>query len=144
MKTVKQILDKKGHEIHSVTPDSTVYEALQKMAQQGIGALIVLDGEELAGIVSERDYARKIVLLGQRSADTPVKEIMTKNVICVSSDHGVEASMSIMSDKRVRHLVVRDDDRITGVISIGDVVKAIIDDQQFTIEQLKTYISGRG
>ena len=144
MKTVKQILDKKGHEIHSVTPDSTVYEALQKMAQQGIGALIVLDGEELAGIVSERDYARKIVLLGQRSADTPVKEIMTKNVICVSSDHGVDASMSIMSDKRVRHLVVRDDDRITGVISIGDVVKAIIDDQQFTIEQLKTYISGRG
>jgi CBS domain-containing protein len=144
MKTVKQILDKKGYEIHSVTPTSTVYEALQKMAQEGIGALIVLDGEELAGIVSERDYARKIVLLGQRSADTPVKEIMTKNVICVSSDHGVEASMSIMSDKRVRHLVVRDDDRITGVISIGDVVKAIIDDQQFTIEQLKTYISGRG
>ena len=144
MKTVKQILDKKGYEIQSVTPTSTVYEALQKMAQEGIGALIVLDGEELAGIVSERDYARKIVLLGQRSADTPVKEIMTKNVICVSSDHGVEASMSIMSDKRVRHLVVRDDDRITGVISIGDVVKAIIDDQQFTIEQLKTYISGRG
>jgi len=144
MKTVKQILDKKGYEIHSVRPTSTVYEALQKMAQEGIGALIVLDGDELAGIVSERDYARKIVLLGQRSADTPVKEIMTKNVICVSSDHGVEASMSIMSDKRVRHLVVRDDDRITGVISIGDVVKAIIDDQQFTIEQLHTYISGRG
>ncbi len=144
MKTVKQILDKKGYAIHSVTPASTVYEALQKMAQEGIGALIVLDGEELAGIVSERDYARKIVLLGQRSANTPVKDIMTKNVICVSSDHGVEASMSIMSDRRVRHLVVRDDGRITGVISIGDVVKAIIEDQQFTIEQLQTYISGRG
>lgn len=144
MKTVKQILDKKGYAIHSVTPASTVYEALQKMAREGIGALIVLDGEELAGIVSERDYARKIVLLGQRSADTPVKDIMTKNVICVSSDHRVEASMSIMTEKRVRHLVVRDDDRITGVISIGDVVKAIIEDQKFTIEQLKTYISGRG
>ncbi len=144
MKTVKQILDKKGYQIHSVAPDSSVYEALQKMAEKGIGALIVLDGEDLAGIVSERDYARKIVLLGQRSADTPVKEIMTKNVICVSSNHGLEASLSIMSDKRVRHLVVRDDDRITGVISIGDVVKAIIDDQQFTIEQLHTYISGRG
>ena len=144
MKTVKQILDKKGYAIHSVTPASTVYEALQKMAQERIGALIVLDGEELAGIVSERDYARKIVLLGQRSADTPVKDIMTKNVICVSSDHGVEASMSIMTEKRVRHLVVRDADRITGVISIGDVVKAIIEDQQFTIEQLHTYISGRG
>jgi CBS domain-containing protein len=142
MKTVKQILDNKGYLIHSVTPASTVYEALQKMAQEGIGALIVLDGEELVGIVSERDYARKIALLGQSSTDTPVKVIMTENVICVGSDLGVEASMSIMSDKHVRHLVVRDDDRITGVISIGDVVKAIIDDQQFTIEQLEHYISG--
>lgn len=144
MKTVKQILEKKGYQIHSVAPASTVYEALQKMAQEGIGALIVLDGEKLAGIVSERDYARKIVLLGQKSADTPVKDIMTENVICVGSDLGIDASMSIMSDKHVRHLVVRDDGRITGVISIGDVVKAIIDDQQFTIEQLHTYISGRG
>jgi CBS domain-containing protein len=144
MKTVKQILDNKGYLIHSVTPASTVYEALQKMAQEGIGALIVLDGEELAGIVSERDYARKIALMGQSSTDTPVKDIMTANVICVGSDFGVDASMSIMSEKHVRHLVVRDDDKITGVISIGDVVKAIIDDQQFTIEQLNHYISGHG
>jgi CBS domain-containing protein len=114
------------------------------MAQEGIGALIVLDGEELAGIVSERDYARKIALLGQSSTDTPVKDIMTKNVICVGSDLTVEASMSIMSDKHVRHLAVREDNTITGVISIGDVVKAIIDDQQFTIEQLNHYISGHG
>jgi CBS domain-containing protein len=114
------------------------------MAQEGIGALIVLDGEELAGIVSERDYARKIALLGQSSADTPVKDIMTENVICVGSDLGVDASMSIMSDKHVRHLVIRDNDKVTGVISIGDVVKAIIDDQQFTIEQLEHYISGHG
>jgi CBS domain-containing protein len=144
MKTVKEILDKKGYQIHSIAPEDTVYEALQKMAQEGIGALIVLDGEELAGVVSERDYARKVVLLGHRSADTPVRDIMTENVICVGSDLGVEASMSIMSEKRVRHLVVRDDDSLTGVISIGDVVKAIIDDQQFTIEQLEHYISGRG
>jgi CBS domain-containing protein len=144
MKTIKEILDHKGHQIHSVAPTSTVYEALQKMAQEGIGALIVLDGEKLAGIVSERDYARKIALMGQSSADTPVRDIMTANVICVSSDHGVAASMSIMTEKRVRHLVVRDGDAITGVISIGDVVKVIIDDQQFTIEQLEHYISGRG
>jgi CBS domain-containing protein len=144
MKIIKEILDSKGYQIHSVTPTSTVYEALQKMAQEGIGALIVLDGEELAGIVSERDYARKIALLGQSSADTPVKDIMTENVICVGSDFGVDASMSIMSDKHVRHLVIRDNDKVTGVISIGDVVKAIIDDQQFTIEQLEHYISGHG
>jgi len=144
MKTVKQILEKKGYQIHSVAPASTVYEALQKMAQEGIGALIVLDGEKLAGIVSERDYARKIVLMGHSSIDTPVKSIMTENVICVSSDLEVGALMSIMSEKRIRHLVVRDNDSITGVISIGDVVKAVIDDQQFTIEQLEHYITGRG
>ncbi|MCH7643416.1 MAG: CBS domain-containing protein [Myxococcales bacterium] len=144
MKTVKQVLDHKGYQIHSVAPGTTVYEALQKMAQEGIGALVVLDDQELAGIVSERDYARKVILKGRHSRDTPVRDIMTKNVICVGSDRGIDASMSIMIDKHVRHLVVRDDSRITGVISIGDVVKAIIDDQQFTIEQLEHYISGRG
>lgn len=144
MKTIKQVLDHKGYQIHSVAPGTTVYEALQKMAQEGIGALVVLDDRELAGIVSERDYARKVILKGRHSRDTPVRDIMTKNVICVGSDRGIDASMSIMIDKHVRHLVVRDDSRITGVISIGDVVKAIIDDQQFTIEQLEHYISGRG
>ena len=144
MKTVKQVLDHKGYQTHSVAPGTTVYEALQKMAQEGIGALVVLDDQELAGIVSERDYARKVILKGRHSRDTPVRDIMTENVICVGSDLGVDASMSIMTDKHVRHLVVRDAGRITGVISIGDVVKAIIDDQQFTIEQLEHYISGRG
>jgi CBS domain-containing protein len=144
MKTIKQVLDHKGYQIHSIAPTASVYEALQKMALEGIGALIVLDAGKLVGIVSERDYARKVVLLGHSSSDTPVRNIMTANVICVSSDLGVEASMSIMTDKRVRHLVVRDDGRITGVISIGDVVKAIIDHQQFTIEQLEHYISGYG
>ncbi len=144
MKTIKQVLDKKGYEIHSVAPEATVYEALQKMAQEGIGALVILDGRELAGIVSERDYARKVILKGRDSRDTPVKDIMTENVICVASELGVDASMSIMTEKCVRHLVIRDDGRINGLISIGDVVKAIIDDQQFTIEQLEHYISGHG
>jgi len=144
MKIVKQVLANKGHEIHSVTPEATVYEALQKMAQEGIGALAVLDDGELVGIVSERDYARKVVLTGRHSRDTPVRDIMTKNVICVSSELRIDASMSIMSEKCVRHLVIRDDGRINGLISIGDVVKAIIDDQQFTIEQLEHYISGYG
>ncbi len=142
MKTVKQVLDHKGYQLHSIAPEASVYEALQKMAQEGIGALVVLDGGELAGILSERDYARKVILEGRHSRDTLVSDIMTENVICVGSDLGVDALMSIMTEKRVRHLVVRDDARITGLISIGDVVKAIIDDQQFTIEQLEHYISG--
>jgi CBS domain-containing protein len=144
MKTVKQVLDTKGHQIHSVAPGASVYEALQKMAQEGIGALAVLDAGELAGIVSERDYARKVILTGRHSRETSVRDIMTENVICVSSDLRVDASLSIMSEKCVRHLVVRDDGKINGLISIGDVVKAIIDDQQFTIEQLEHYISGHG
>ncbi len=144
MKTVKQVLENKGYQVHSVAPEATVYEALQKMAEEGIGALVILEAGELAGIVSERDYARKVILTGRHSRETPVRDIMTENVICVSSDLRVDASLSIMTKKCVRHLVVRDDGKISGLISIGDVVKAIIDDQQFTIEQLEHYISGRG
>jgi CBS domain-containing protein len=144
MKTVKQVLDDKGYQVHSVAPEASVYDALRKMAEEGIGALAVLDAGELAGIVSERDYARKVVLTGRDSRETAVSDIMTKNVVCVSSDIRVDASMSIMTEKCVRHLVVRDDGKINGMISIGDVVKAVIDDQQFTIEQLEHYISGHG
>ncbi len=144
MKTVKQVLDHKGCQIHSVAPEATVYEALQKMAKESIGALVILEAGELAGIVSERDYARKVILTGRHSRETAVRDIMTENVICVSSDLRVDASLSLMTKKCVRHLVVRDDGKINGLISIGDVVKAIIDDQQFTIEQLEHYISGRG
>jgi CBS domain-containing protein len=142
MKTVKQILDAKGYELHSIPPTASVYDALQKMAQQEIGALVILSDGGLAGILSERDYARKVILKDRRSKDTPVSDIMTRNVICVTSDIGIDACMSLMTDKRVRHLVVRDEERIDGVISIGDVVKAIIEDQQFTIEQLEHYITG--
>ncbi len=142
MKTVKQVLDIKGYELHSIPPTASVYDALQEMAQQEIGALVVLREAELAGIISERDYARKVILEGRHSKDTAVGVIMTRNVICVTSGTGVDACMSLMTNKRVRHLVVRDAERIAGVISIGDVVKAIIEDQQFTIEQLEHYISG--
>lgn len=142
MHTVKQILDAKGYQLHAIAPATSVYDALRKMAQEGIGALVVLDAGELAGIVSERDYARKVILKGRHSKDTPVSEIMTKNVICVGLESSIEATMSIMTDQRVRHLVVRDAGRLAGIISIGDVVKAIIDDQKFTIEQLAHYISG--
>ena len=142
MKTVMQVLNVKGYELHSIAPSASVYDALEKMAQQEIGALVVLSDGNLAGIVSERDYARKVILKDRHSKDTPVRDIMTQNVICVTSEIGVDACMSLMTDHHVRHLVVRDAERISGVISIGDVVKAIIEDQQFTIDQLEHYISG--
>jgi CBS domain-containing protein len=142
MKTVKQILGAKGNHVHSVAPDVSVLDALRKMATAEIGSLVVLDGTELVGILSERDYARKVVLKGLLSKDTPVRDIMTSQVICVTPQMRVDACMSLMTEKRVRHLVVRDEERLSGVVSIGDVVKAIIEDQQFTIEQLHHYITG--
>ena len=141
MKTVRQILDIKGYKLHTIHSDASVYEALQRMSHEEIGALVVVDDGELAGIVSERDYARKVVLKGRHSKETQVSDIMTREVICVSSAANVDVCMSVMTDKRIRHLVVRDEARLSGVISIGDVVKAIIEDQQFTIEQLERYIS---
>lgn len=144
MKTVKQILDNKGYKLHAVSPETSVFDALQAMAHEEIGALVVLQDGELVGILSERDYARKVILKGRHSKDTPVRDIMTKNVVCVASPMRVDACMSLMTDKRIRHLVVRDEARLSGVVSIGDVVKAIIEDQKFTIEQLEHYISGGG
>ena len=141
MKTVKQILAKKGHRLHSVEPTTSVFDALRRMADEEIGALVVIEGGDLAGILSERDYARKVILKGRHSEDTPVSAIMTSNVVCVTSDTRIDACMSIMTGRRVRHLVVRDEEALSGVISIGDVVHAIIEDQQFTIEQLEHYIS---
>lgn len=141
MKTVRQILDHKGYKVHSVAPDSSVFDALQTMANHEIGALAVLEGGKLVGIVSERDYARKVILKGRASRDTPVSEIMTGRVHCISPDQGVEACMSIMTEQRLRHLLVLDNERLVGIVSIGDVVKAVIEDQQFTIEQLQTYIT---
>ena len=141
MKTVRQILDAKGYKVHSVTPQTSVYDALQLMASQEVGALAVLVGPRIAGILSERDYARKVSLQGRSSRETTVSEIMTPRVHCVGLGQTVDALMSIMTEKRLRHLLVLDEERLVGVISIGDVVKAVIEDQQFTIEQLQTYIT---
>lgn len=142
MTTVSQLLQNKGQNVWSVSPDDSVYKALELMADKNIGALLVLDGETPAGIFSERDYARKIILYGKASRETPVKDIMTTRVVYIRPEQTIEDCMALMTDKRIRHLPVLKDDKIVGVISIGDVVKSIIANQQFVIEQLENYISG--
>ncbi len=140
MKTVEQMLEGKIHRLLSISPDATVYDALQTMAEHEVGALVVLDGERLAGIFSERDYARKVILFGKSSKETLVREIMTDKVLCVRPDQTVDQCMALMTDKRVRHLPVLDHKKVIGVISIGDVVKEVISEQRFMIEQLENYI----
>ena len=142
MITVGEILDRKGHDIWSISPNATVYEALELMADRNIGAVLVIDGGTLVGILSERDYARKVILRGLASRQIPVRRIMTDRVICVRTDQTAEECMALMTDKRIRHLPVLEDDQLVGVLSIGDVVKAIISDQEFMIEQLESYITG--
>ena len=142
MKTVKQVLGGKGAAVHSIGPEAPVFEALQRMAAEDVGALVVIDHGELVGILSERDYARKVILLGKASKEIPVRDIMSSRVVCVSPERPMEACMALMTENRVRHLPVLEHDRLVGVISIGDVVKAIIEDQQFAIEQLEHYIKG--
>jgi len=139
IRTVKELLQRKGYEIHAISPNATVFDALTLMAAKNVGALLVLDGQTLVGVISERDYARKVILHGKSSKETPVREIMTSRVVHVSPDTPVEACMALMTDKHVRHLPVMDDGALIGVISIGDVVNAIISNQQFAIDQLKTF-----
>ncbi len=141
-KTAKDILRNKGNQVWSLPPEATVYDALRLMADKNIGAVLIMDGEKLLGILSERDYARKVDLLGKKAGDVPVTEIMTKRVICARPDETIEECMALMTDKRVRHLPVVEDDRVIGLVSIGDVVKAIISEQEFIIEQLENYITG--
>ena len=143
MKTVAQLLRSKPPGVLSTAPDTAVFHALQLMAEKNVGALLVLDGDELVGIFSERDYARKVILLGKSSKDTPVREIMSSHVLYVRPQQTIEDCMALMTDKRVRHLPVLEEQRVVGVISIGDVVKDIISEQEFTIEQLQNYITGR-
>lgn len=138
LKTVDDILQVKGREVWTVTPNDTVYEALQLMAEKGIGAVVVLDGDRLVGVMSERDYARKVILVGKASRDITVREIMTDKVITVFPNTSVDECMAIMTQRRIRHLPVIDQDRLVGMISIGDVVKAIIAEQQFVIEHYRT------
>ncbi len=141
-KTVKDILKGKGYDIWAVTPDDSVYEALKLMADKNVGAVLVMDSGRLVGILSERDYARRVIFKGKLTENTPVHEVMTEKVLWVRPDQSVEECMALMTDKRVRHLPVFEDDELIGVISIGDVVKAIISHQEFMIEQLEHYITG--
>jgi len=141
MKRICDLLHDKGREVWSLTPDATVYEAIEQMAQKGVGALLVMEDERLVGIVSERDYARKVILKGKASREIQVREIMSYPVICVPPDLTVEQTMALMTDNHVRHLPVVVDDTVVGVISIGDVVRGIIDDKEFYIQQLTTYIT---
>jgi CBS domain-containing protein len=140
MTIVRQLLDRKGRAIFSVEPEAPVLEAIRAMAAHHVGALLVMQAGKLAGIVSERDYARKVILMGRSSADTPVRDIMSSPVLTVSPDDTVQKCMQLMTDRRVRHLPVVDGDAVVGMVSIGDLVKAVIAEQQQQIEQLESYI----
>lgn len=142
MKLVKHLLDSKGREIISIVQDASVFDAIKLMADRSIGSLLVMDGNALKGIVTERDYARKVIIKGRASETTPVADIMTTDLITASADQTVNECMSLMSGKRIRHLPVIVDGQVAGIISIGDLVQAIISDQQEEIEQLEQYISG--
>jgi len=142
MITVRQLLQEKGREIHRVGPETTVFEALALMAGANIGCVLVFEGERMVGIMSERDYARKVILQGKSSRDTPVGEIMTERVFCVRPEQTVEECLALMTDRRIRHAPVIEDDRVVGLISIGDVGKAMISHQVFVIDQLTSYIRG--
>lgn len=142
MTIVAQVLKEKGSTVWSVPPNATVYQALELMAEKGIGAVLVLDGEKIVGILSERDYARKVILKGKSSRDTRVSEIMTPAVYYVQPHQTIEECMALMTAKHIRHLPVVDQGKLVGIISIGDVVKAMIADKEFMIQTLEKYITG--
>jgi len=141
MRKVRGILETKGHDVWSIEPSALVYDAMKLMADKAIGALLVMEGAKLVGIISERDYARKIILQGRSSRTTEVREIMTSRVVYTEPERNIEECMALMTDKRIRHLPVVEAGQVCGVISIGDLVKAIIAEQKFIIEQLERYIS---
>lgn len=141
MRTVRQLLAAKTPEVFSISPDAAVIDALRLMAAKGVGAVLVMDGSRLAGILSERDYARKVVLEGKSSKDTPVREIMSGDVFTVSPDDTIDGCMQLVTERRIRHLPVCDGDEVVGVVSIGDLVAAVIEDQQVELDQLQRYIA---
>ena len=141
MKNVKQLLEEKGTRVWSIGPDATVYEALALMAEKGVGALMVMDDTHPVGLLSERDYARNVILKGRTSRDTPVRDIMSAPVLCVTPEQPLEEAMALMTEHRVRHLPVIRDEQLLGMVSIGDLIKSIISEQKFIIEQLEHYIS---
>lgn len=140
MRTVSHVLAGKGSDVWSVTPSTTVYQVLEEMAAKGVGALLVMDGDHLAGIVSERDYARKVILLDRVSKNTLVADIMTTEVHTVTGESSVTECMELMTEHRIRHLPVLEGSTVVGIVSIGDIVKAVIGEQRFLIEQLESYI----
>lgn len=142
MTTVRHVLDQKGHDVHVIHPDATVFDALLLMSERNIGALVVLEADKLVGIITERHYAREIVLKGRTSPRTLVRDIMSTKLVCARPDQSVEECMAQMTTKVVRHLPVLEHGRLAGIISIGDLVKSIIGDQKFMIEQLEHYIHG--
>jgi len=139
---LSQLLDSKGHTIHAIAPGASVIDAIRSMADNHVGALLVMQGQELAGIVSERDYARKVILLGRSSSTTAVREIMSSPVFTLPPDSTVDEAMRLMTDHRIRHLPVIANGRVLGVVSIGDLVKSVIEDQRHTIDELNSYIRG--
>jgi len=140
MKSLKQLLDAKGNQLHSIRPDARVIDALRLMAEKDVGALLVMEGARLVGILSERDYARKVMLQGKSSQDALVREIMTANVVTVDPAKTVEECMALVTQRRIRHLPVCEEDRVIGIVSIGDLVKEVIAEQEQTIKQLESYI----
>ena len=142
MKQISDLLNHKGRDIWSLTPDTSVYDAIEQMAHRGVGALLVMEDGQLVGIVSERDYARKVILKGKASRETTVREIMSSPVVCCRPELTVEETMTVMTEKRVRHLPVMVGEKVVGVISIGDVLRGMMDDREFHIQQLTKYITG--
>lgn len=142
MHSIRQILEEKGGAIWSVSPEDTVFDAIRQMAERGIGALLVMDGERIEGIISERDYARKVILEGRSSRETRVRQIMSPKVVTISPTDTAESGLALMTRRRIRHLPVVEEEQVIGVVSIGDLVNAVIGDQQHLIEQLEHYIAG--
>jgi CBS domain-containing protein len=142
MTTVKHVLDKKGRDVHSIHPDASVFDALKRMAENDIGSLVVLEGDELVGIITERHYSREIALKGRTSPATLVRDIMSTRVVFARPEQSVEECMAVMTARAVRHLPVLEHKRVVGIVSIGDLVKSMIDDQKFIIEELEHFIHG--
>jgi len=140
MRTIRRLLNEKGYQIWYTTPDTLVYHALRLMSEKDVGALLVLQDGELVGILSERDYARKVILKGKSSQNIPVKDIMTYHVICTSPDQAIQACLELMTDKHIRHLPVIENDQLIGIVTIGDLVNAIIAEQKALIRRLEGYI----
>jgi CBS domain-containing protein len=142
MKTVKQLLDSKGNEVWTIQPDESVLDGIQKMADKNVGALVVIEDRKPVGIFTERHYARNVFLKGRRSPTTSIRDIMSTRIVCATPEQTIEECMAVMTDKRIRHLPVLDHGKLVGIVSIGDLVKSKIADQEFTIEQLVHYIHG--